>query len=114
MAFWIIHRRKATKEQVDDKLMAIKLFSYNYARDLLFMMHMWMLIQEKVLDLFLPKIANFTTNVNNGTKSIINIIQPDKIPPPIVPRFIILWGFIGSVDYILKVTTYYIGKKKFS
>ena len=32
MAFWIIHHRKATKEQVDDKLMVIKLFSCNYAR----------------------------------------------------------------------------------
>ena len=36
MAFWIIHHRKATKEQVDDKLMVIKLFSCNYARYLIY------------------------------------------------------------------------------
>ena len=35
MVFWITARMKATKEQDDEKLMVIKLFASNYARDLL-------------------------------------------------------------------------------
>jgi hypothetical protein len=35
MAFWITYSMKSMKEQVDDKLMVIKLFSCNYARDLI-------------------------------------------------------------------------------
>ena len=34
MVFWITSRMKATKEQVDEELMVIKLFASNYARDL--------------------------------------------------------------------------------
>ena len=33
MVFWITARMKATKEQDDEKLMVIKLFASNYARD---------------------------------------------------------------------------------
>jgi hypothetical protein len=40
MAFWITSRMKATKEQVDDKLMVIKLFTSNYARDLICSLHL--------------------------------------------------------------------------
>ncbi len=36
MVFWITSRMKAKREQVDDKLMVIKLFASNYARDLLY------------------------------------------------------------------------------
>ncbi len=35
MAFWITSRMKAKREQVDEKLIIIKLFATNYARDLL-------------------------------------------------------------------------------
>jgi hypothetical protein len=35
MVFWITSHMKTKREQVDDKLMVIKLFSCNYARDLI-------------------------------------------------------------------------------
>ncbi len=35
MVFWITSPIKAKREQVDDKLVVIKLFASNYARDLL-------------------------------------------------------------------------------
>ena len=36
MAFWIACSMKAIKEQIDEQPKIIKLFSFNYARDLLF------------------------------------------------------------------------------
>ncbi|MER5175927.1 MAG: hypothetical protein ABJB76_04195 [Candidatus Nitrosocosmicus sp.] len=47
---------KATKEQVDEELMIIKLFASNYARDLIYMIY-----QKKkiVVDLILAEIALF-------------------------------------------------------
>ncbi len=34
MVFWITYPMKAKREQVDDKLMVIKLFTSNYVRDI--------------------------------------------------------------------------------
>ena len=36
MAFWIVCSMKAIKEQIDEQPKIIKLFSVNYARDLLY------------------------------------------------------------------------------
>ncbi len=41
MVFWITSRMKAKKEQVNDKLMVIKLFGSNYARDLLYIINFY-------------------------------------------------------------------------
>ncbi len=36
MAFWIVCSMKAIKEQIDEQPKIIKLFSVNYARDLIY------------------------------------------------------------------------------
>ena len=38
MAFWIACSMKAIKEQIDEQPKIIKLFSINYARDLLYLL----------------------------------------------------------------------------
>jgi hypothetical protein len=45
MAFWITSRMKAKGEQVDEELVIIKLFTSNYARDLLIKKYM---MEEKL------------------------------------------------------------------
>ena len=32
---------------------------------------------------------------------------------PIIPLFVIIWGYIGASVYVLRITTYHIGKKDF-
>ena len=41
---------------------------------------------------------------------------PAAIPTggvPIIPLFVIIWGYIGASVYVLRITTYHIGKKDF-
>jgi len=35
-------------------------------------------------------------------------IVPEKVHPPFVPRFVLIWGFIGAATYTLKVTAKYL------
>ncbi len=51
MVFWITSRMKAKKEQVNDKLMVIKLFGSNYARDLIIVITYVTMIGQDILNL---------------------------------------------------------------
>lgn len=69
-------------------------------------------ISPNRLDMFVPRARNITTQPENGTKKITTIV-PERIHPPFIPRFVILWGFIGAATYVLKVTTGYMSRGTF-
>ena len=69
-----------------------------------------------------------TNNTNTLTPSVTN--KPSTLAPsvtnkpstpaaiqtggvPIIPLFVIIWGYIGASVYVLRITTYHIGKKDF-
>ncbi len=69
-----------------------------------------------------------TNNTNTLTPSVTN--KPSTLTPsvtnkpstpaaiqtggvPIIPLFVIIWGYIGASVYVLRITTYHIGKKDF-
>jgi hypothetical protein len=60
--------------------------------------------EKSFLDYLLPRVD--ISKVGNMTE--IKQIVPEKIHPPFVPRFVILWGFIGAATYTLKVTAKYL------
>jgi hypothetical protein len=68
-------------------------------------------ISASRLDMLLPR-GNVTTRPENGTTKITTIV-PERIHPPFIPLFVILWGFIGSATYVLKVTTGHMSRKNF-
>ena len=62
-------------------------------------------ISEKtILDYLLPRID--ISKIGNMTE--IKQIVPEKVHPPLVPRFVLIWGFIGAATYTLKVTAKYL------
>jgi hypothetical protein len=83
------------------------------------------------LDELLPRFNLTDTNQNitlNGERVIVNInitrplfpednitqpFLPERINPPFIPRFVMIWGFIGACSYVLKVTTIKIQKGQF-
>jgi hypothetical protein len=65
--------------------------------------------ENNLLDIVLPHHippqiieSNDTIIIQKKTPSNFN---PSNLEPPFIPRFIILWGYIGSAVYVLKVTT---------
>lgn len=56
-----------------------------------------------ILDYVLPRINVNVTQIGNTTE--ITEIVPEQIHAPFVPRFVLIWGFIGAATYLLKVTT---------
>jgi hypothetical protein len=62
--------------------------------------------ESNLFDMFLPRYnitqtGNATVIAFNGTQA----FDPTRIQPPFIPRFVILWGYIGAATYVLKVTT---------
>jgi hypothetical protein len=51
MAFWTACHMKAIKEQVDEELLVIKLFSGNYARDLLYIKMSFLFYSISIINL---------------------------------------------------------------
>jgi len=60
--------------------------------------------QKNLLDYLLPRLD--PSKVGNMTE--IKQIVPEKVHPPVVPRFVLIWGFIGAATYTLKVTAKYL------
>jgi len=60
--------------------------------------------EKSVLDYLLPRVD--VSKIGNSTE--ITQIIPEKVHPPFVPRFVIIWGFIGAATYTLKVTAKYL------
>lgn len=59
---------------------------------------------KSFLDYLLPRVD--ISKVGNITE--IKQIVPEKVHPPFVPRFVLIWGFIGAATYTLKVTAKYL------
>jgi hypothetical protein len=55
------------------------------------------------IDYILPRAHFNITQTGNATE--ITKIIPENIHAPFVPRFVLIWGFIGAATYLLKVTT---------
>jgi hypothetical protein len=61
--------------------------------------------------------SSVTSSLNTPAPSVTNKPStPVAIPTggvPIIPLFVIIWGYIGASVYVLRITTYHIGKKDF-
>lgn len=68
-------------------------------------------ISKSALDMLLPRTNITIAHQQNGTTT---ITKGAKVSPylsvPQIPRFVMLWGFIGAAAYSLKVITGHIGK----
>jgi hypothetical protein len=60
---------------------------------------------NNLLDMILPHHILETNNTIVIQKNATSIFNPSNLEPPFIPRFIMLWGYIGSAVYVLKVTT---------
>jgi hypothetical protein len=65
------------------------------------------------LDMILPK-TNITISTVSNTTTVTKVTPKSNILPSLqIPRFIILWGYIGASAYLLKVVTAYLGEGKY-
>lgn len=71
--------------------------------------------KKSTLDLLLPRVNITVTKYQNGTTSITksNPQASQYLSTPQIPRFVLLWGFIGSAAYVLKVVTGVIGGNRY-
>jgi len=66
------------------------------------------------LDNILPKTNITISALPNATTTVTKVIPRSNILPSLqIPRFIILWGYIGAAAYLLKVVTGYLGEGKY-
>jgi hypothetical protein len=70
---------------------------------------------KSALDMVLPRVNITVAHFPNGTIATTqpNVESIPYLPVPQVPRFIIIWGYIGAAAYLLKVVTGYLGSKKY-
>lgn len=61
--------------------------------------------ENNLLDMVLPHHIIERNNTLYIEHNITSIFTPSNLEAPFIPRFIILWGYIGSAVYVLKVTT---------
>ena len=69
---------------------------------------------KSTLDMLLPK-TNITINTQNISSTTATTIVTKTSHTPIlsvpqIPRFVIIWGYIGAAAYLLKVVTGYLGE----
>jgi hypothetical protein len=65
--------------------------------------------------------STLTTSVPNKPSTLTTSVPNKPSTPaaiqtggvPIIPLFVIIWGYIGASAYVLRITTYHIGKKDF-
>jgi hypothetical protein len=72
-------------------------------------------VSKSYLDIVLPRTNVTVAHYQNGTTTV-NQTGAGSGPflsTPQVPRFIIIWGYIGSAAYLLKVVTGYLGKGRY-
>lgn len=70
-------------------------------------------IAKSSLDMILPKTNISVSTVSNIT-TVTKVIPKSNVLPSLqIPRFIILWGYIGASAYLLKVVTAYLGEGKY-
>jgi hypothetical protein len=71
---------------------------------------------KSTLDWFLPK-ANITINTINinatDTVTVTKSAHTNTLSVPQIPRFVIIWGYIGAAAYLLKVITGYLGAREY-
>jgi hypothetical protein len=71
---------------------------------------------KSTLDMLLPK-TNITINTENinytATTTVTKTSHTATLSVPQIPRFIIIWGYIGAAAYLLKVVTGYLGENKY-
>jgi hypothetical protein len=71
---------------------------------------------KSTLDMLLPK-TNITINTQNinstPTTTVTKSTHTATLSVPQIPRFIIIWGYIGAAAYLLKVVTAYLGENKY-
>jgi len=72
---------------------------------------------KSTLDMLLPKtnISIYTQNLSSThTTTTVTKTSPSAfLSVPQIPRFIIIWGYIGAAAYLLKVVTGYLGEGKY-
>lgn len=61
--------------------------------------------ENNLLDIILPHHIIERNNTLIIQQNATSIFNPTNLEPPFIPRFIIIWGYIGSAVYVLKVTT---------
>jgi hypothetical protein len=65
---------------------------------------------KSALDTVLPK-TNITISLENVSTTVTKTSHKDTfLSAPQIPRFIFLWGYIGSAAYLLKVVTGFLGE----
>ena len=66
--------------------------------------------------MLLPR-TNVTVNTINmnttANATVIRTSHTNTLSVPQIPRFIILWGYIGAAAYLLKVVTGYLGSREY-
>ena len=76
-------------------------------------------VAATTLDFFLPRAKvtetlKQTSTGNQTTKTITEVIpELEQMHPPFIPRFVIIWGYIGAATYALKVITKKVADNKF-
>jgi hypothetical protein len=73
-------------------------------------------VETSVLDIVVPRTNVTIAHFQNGT-TLYNQTGTGSSPylsVPQIPRFIIIWGYIGAAAYLLKVVTGYMGKGNYS
>lgn len=76
-------------------------------------------VSAKTLDIVLPR-ATITQTVkqtptgNQTTQTTTEVIpEVEQMHPPFIPRFVIIWGYIGAATYALKVISKHLAYKSF-
>ena len=80
----------------------------------LYFAYMETIQENNLLNIILPNHITHNNNTIIIKTNATSFFKPDDLEPPFIPRFIILWGYIGFALYVLKVTTTKINKKSFN